>query len=164
MHRRLWPALACVAVLARGAAAQTTTTTTLPPTTIDQICAVDGVPGGRRCNCTTATATCTVSGTIGVTNGSTLDFTVFAGRSWSLVIAHGGTLDVGSGLVNIYATTLDVQPGGVLQGSGGFISVTTTGDISVDVNGRAPSGSPASSTPAAPRRRPMRALPAGPST
>ncbi len=135
MHRRLWPALVCVAVLARGAAAQTTTTTTLPPTTIDQICAVDGVPSGRRCNCTTATATCTVSGTIGVTTGSTLDFTVFAGRSWSLVIAHGGTLDAGSGLVNIYATTLDIQPGGVLQGSGGFISVTTTGDISVDVNG-----------------------------
>ncbi|HLK11005.1 MAG TPA: hypothetical protein VKW76_06460 [Candidatus Binatia bacterium] len=136
MHPRLWLALACLGALARDVAAQTTTTTTtLPPTTVSQVCALNGAPSGRRCNCTTASGTCTVSGTVSVNDGSTLDFTVFDGTSWNLVIAHGGTLDVGSGLVNIFATTLDVQPGGILQGSGGTISVTTTGNISVDVNG-----------------------------
>ncbi|HLK11588.1 MAG TPA: hypothetical protein VKW76_09420 [Candidatus Binatia bacterium] len=69
-------------------------------------------------------------------NDSTLDFTTFHGTSWALVIANGGTLDAGSGVATIDATSLDVAAGGKLTANGGLLSVNTSGDITVEAVGR----------------------------
>ena len=91
-----------------------TTTTTLPLTSADDVCPPNANP-------------CAVGTTIVVVSRSVLDF-----GSRALVIAKGGSLDVGAGTMTIRAGSFDVQPRGSLLSAGGVIAVTVTGDISVE--------------------------------
>ncbi|HLK11639.1 MAG TPA: hypothetical protein VKW76_09675 [Candidatus Binatia bacterium] len=136
-----WAACAAAATTTTVTTTTSTTTSTLPPTTVAQICALDGAPSGRRCDCESATSTCTITGSIAVNDGSTLDFsddaTGFHGISWNLVVAKGGSLNLSppTGSMTINAQTLDIKPGGGLSGNGGLIAVNTTGPIAVEALG-----------------------------
>src|SRR5579871_292350 len=89
--------------------------------------------------CSPTADPCTVTAHLAVASGATLDFGTRA-----LVIARGASLDASpGGTFTINAGSLVVQPGGQLLarsatgGSGGYITVTTTGSIAVQAAGTA---------------------------
>jgi hypothetical protein len=92
----------------------TTTSTTLPPTPVTAVCPLAQNP-------------CLVTTAVTINPGSTLDF-----GQRALVVTPQGSLNIGSGLVKVFAGSLDIQPKGAIVGSGGWIMVTTTGQIKVE--------------------------------
>lgn len=70
--------------------------------------------------------TCTIVVDVSVTTGSVLDF---GGRA--VVVASSGRLDAGAGSMTIKAASLVLQAGGRLLSTGGTIDVTVTGTIAV---------------------------------
>jgi hypothetical protein len=92
----------------------TSTTTTLPPTPVTAVCPLGQDP-------------CLVTSAVTINPGSTLDF-----GQRALVVTPQGSLDIGSGLVKVFAGSLDIQPKGAIVGGNGWIIVTTTGPMVVE--------------------------------
>src|SRR5262249_32816232 len=99
------------------------------------VCTAADVIAKEGTNCPNSTAACTITKNYSVANGCTLDFGTRA-----VSIKSGSETDIFNGTVTIKAGTLTIQPGGYINGRGdgvpphdrgGFISIITTGAVSI---------------------------------